>query len=44
MVEKQFFYDGENMNDIGKILHVLMHSHGRYAVGPFDKNLHEGSI
>ena len=38
------FYDGENMNDIGKIAHVLKHSHGRCVIGYFDKNLHEGSI
>ena len=40
----QFFYDGENMNEIVKIAHVLKHSHGRCVVGPFDKILHEGSI
>ena len=44
MVAKQFFYDGENMNDIGKIAHVLKHSHGRCVNGAFDKTLHEGSI
>ena len=38
------FYDGENMNDIGKIAHVLKHSHGRCVIGYFDKNLHEVSI
>ena len=38
------FYDGENMNDIGKIAHVLKHSHGRCVIAYFDKNLHEGSI
>ena len=32
------------MNDIGKIAHVLNHSHGRCDIGAFDKNLHEGSI
>ena len=38
------FYDGVNMNDIGKRSHVLKHSHGRCVVGAFDKSLHEGSI
>ena len=31
------FYDGEKMNDIGKIAHVLKHSHGRCVIGDFDK-------
>ena len=44
MVAKQFCYDGENMNDIGKIAHVLKHSHGRRVIGYFDKILYEGSI
>ena len=43
-VAKQFFYDGENMKDIGKIARVLKHSLGRCMVGPFDKILHECSI
>ena len=34
------FYDGENMNDIGKRAHVLKHSHGRCVIGYFDKFLH----
>ena len=34
------FYYGEKMNDIGKIAHVMKHSHGRYLVGAFDKILH----
>ena len=34
------FYDGENMNDIGKRAHVLKHSHGRCVIGAFDKILH----
>ena len=38
------FNDGENMNDIGKIAHVLKHSHGRCIIGSLDKMLHEGSI
>ena len=44
MVAKKFFYDGENMNEIGKIAHVLKHSHERCVIGSFDKILHEGSI
>ena len=32
------------MIDIGKIAHVLKHSHGRCVVGAFDKSLHDGSI
>ena len=44
MVKKQFFYDGDNINYIGKRAHVLKHSHGRCVVGPFDNILHEGSI
>ena len=32
------------MNDIGKIAHVLKHSHGRCMVGDLGKILHEGSI
>ena len=38
------FNDGENMNDFGKIAHVLNHSHGSCVIGSFDKILHEGSI
>ena len=38
------FNDGKNMNDNGKIAHVLKHSHERCVIGYFDKNLHEGSI
>ena len=38
------FNDGEKMNEIGKIAHVLKHSHGKRVVGAFDKILHEGSI
>ena len=41
MVAKQFF-NGTNMNDIGKISHVLKHSHRRCAFSAFDKFLHEG--
>ena len=39
-----FFYDGNIMKDIGKIAHVLKHSHGRCVIGSFDKILHESSI
>ena len=38
------FYDGENMHDIGKISHVLKHSHGRCVIGYFDQILHEDLI
>ena len=38
------FYDGENMNDIGKRAHVLKYSHVRCVIGSFDKSLNEGSI
>ena len=38
------FFDGETLNDIGKIAHVLKHSHGRCVIGSFDKILHEGSL
>ena len=38
------FYDGENMNDIGKRAHLLKHSHGRCVIGSFDKILHKGSL
>ena len=38
------FNDGVNMNEIGKIAHVLKHSHGRCVVDAIDKILHEGSI
>ena len=31
------FYDGENMNDIGKRVHVLNHSHGRCDIVSLDK-------
>ena len=44
MVTKQFFSDGDKMNDIGKIAHVLKHSHGRCVVCAFDKSLNEGFI
>ena len=39
-----FFYDGDNMNDIGKRAHALNHSHRRCVIGALDKILHEGSI
>ena len=32
------------MDDIGKIAHVLKHSHKRCVVVDFDKNLHTGYI
>ena len=41
---EKVFYDGEKMDNIGKIAHVLKHSNGRCVVGAFDKGLHEGSI
>ena len=41
---KPVFYDGDNMNDIGRREHVLKHSHGRCVIGYFDKILYEGSI
>ena len=41
---KTLFYDGVNMNDIGKREHVLKHSCGRCVVGAFDKTLYEGYI
>ena len=34
------FYDGDNMNDIGKIAHVLKHSHGRCVSCSSDRILH----
>ena len=33
------FYDGDNMNGIGKRSHVLKHSHGGCDIGAFDKTL-----
>ena len=42
--DETVLYDGENKNDIGKIAHVLKHSHRRCVIGSFDKILHEGSI
>ena len=41
MVLKHFF-NGITMNVIGKIAHVLNHSHVICVLGAFDKNLHEG--
>ena len=38
------FYDGDNINDIGKGSHVLKHSHGRCVIGAFNKILHRVSI
>ena len=38
------FYDGENMNDIGKRAHVLNDSHGRCVIASFGNILHEGSL
>ena len=38
------FYDGENLNDIGKTAHILKHSHGRCVIGYFNNFLHECSI
>ena len=32
------------MNDIGKIAHVINHSHGRCVIGAFDKNLYGGYL
>ena len=32
------------MNEIGKRTPVMNHLHGRWVVGPFDKNLYEGYI
>ena len=43
MVVKQFF-NGENINDVGKRAHVLKHSHGRCVIGSFNTILHEGSL
>ena len=31
------FYDGLNINDIGKRAHVMKHSHGNCVIGSFDK-------
>ena len=31
-----FFYDGVNLNEIGKRSHILKHSRGRCLVGAFD--------
>ena len=31
------FFNGDNINDIGKRAHVLKHSHGRCVIGSFDK-------
>ena len=44
MVVKQFFFDEETLNKVGKRAHVLKHSHGRCVIGSFDKILHEGSL
>ena len=44
MVVRQFFFDGENINDVVKRAHLLKHSYGRCVIGYFDKNLHEGSL
>ena len=41
--DKTVFYR-MTMNDIGKIAHVLNHSHVRCVFGAFDKISHEGSI
>ena len=41
---KTAFYDGDNMNDIGKRAHVLKHSHGRCVIGASDNFFHEGYI
>ena len=41
---KTVFNYGVNMDDIGKIAHVLKHSHGRCVIYSFDEFLHEGSI
>ena len=38
------FFNGENMNDIGKIAYVLKNLHGSCVIGYFDTNLHEGSL
>ena len=44
MVVKQFFFNGESINEVGKRAHVLKHSHGRCGIGYFDKILYEGSL
>ena len=41
---KTVFNDGVDMNDIGKISHVLNHLNGRCVVGAFDKIFNEGYI
>ena len=38
------FNDGDNLNDIGKRVQVLKHSHVRCVIGSFDKTSHEGYI
>ena len=44
MVVKTVFYDGENMNEIGKRAYLMEHSHGRCVIGAFDTFLYEDSI
>ena len=41
---KTVFLNGIYMSDIGKIAHVIKHSHRRCVVDAFDKILHEDSI
>ena len=38
------FYDGDNINYIGKRAHVMKYSHRRCVIGSLDKFLHEGSV
>ena len=38
------FYDGLKPSDLGSRYHVLKHLHGRMIFGPFEKEIHEGTL
>ena len=38
------FYDGNKTNNVGNIIHILKHSHGRMIFGPFERVFHEGTL
>ena len=38
------FYDEVKPSDLGSRAHISKHLHGRMIFGPFEKNLHEGTL
>ena len=38
------FHDGLKPSDLGSRSHVLKHLHGRMIFGPFEREIHEGTL